>query len=60
MSLVEKWGIGGGGGETGYQMRYIHVTVCNMCYWMGNKIQMQGSINDRVTSRTLYLLLSTG
>ena len=36
------------------------LTVCNMCYWMGKKIQGQGIPADEVTGRTLYLLLSAG
>ena len=47
-------------GETSYEIRYTHVTVCNMCYWMGKKIQGQGITADEVTGRKFYLLLSTG
>ena len=52
--------MGGGGGEQAIQMRFIHVIVFNMCYWMGHKIQGQGITADGVTNRMLYLLLSTG
>ena len=42
----------------------IHVTVCkmcycNMCYWVGNKIQGHGTTASGIMSRDRYLLLST-